>query len=327
MKSIHTSKIRLIVPLLMFLLTHTVALSFPKVGVTSFQFLKVVPGARSTGMGEAYTSVTSGADAMYWNPAALVQIDAADVNLSHVDWFLDTRHYAVSAAYSFKMGISLGVTAQRFDYGDIAVTRVSELHPTEEGFNPGLTGETIHPGATIFGLGFGQSLTNKFSYGVCAKYVNEDMEVKNKSLYMFDAGMLYDTEFRSIKVSATIRNFGPEVEYFDKSYPLPQTLNVGISAYILSPSENLLLINPNHALLFAFDIIQPRDYDQQYAVGMEYSLLNSFFIRGGYKINFDTAGLGFGFGLMYKGLKIDYSYNSYVEYLENVNRFSFVFEL
>jgi len=326
MNSIKLSVIKRLVPLFMLVLVHTV-LSFPKVGVTSFQFLKVVPGARSTGMGEAYSSVTSGSDAMYWNPAALVQVKSVDINLSHVDWFLDTQHYAVSAAYSFNAGVSFGLTAQRFDYGELAVTRVSDLYPTEEGYNPGLTGEIIQPGATIFGIGFGQSLTNKFSYGLNAKYVTEDMQVRSKSLFMFDAGMLYDTKFRSITVSATVRNFGPEVEYYDKSYPLPQTLNVGISAYIVSPADNLLLINPNHSLLFAFDIIQPRDYDQQYAIGMEYSLLNSFFIRGGYKINFDTAGLGFGFGLMYRGFKIDYSYNSYVRYLENVNRFSFVFEL
>lgn len=314
-------------PLLIGLMIQTTVFSFPKVGVTSFQFLKVVPGARSTAMGEAYSSVASGSDAMYWNPAALVQVPAIDINLSHVDWFVDTQHYAISVAFSFNSGISFGLTAQRYDYGDIKVTRVSELYPTEDGYNPGLTGETIHPGATTFGIGFAQSLTDKFSYGVSAKYITEDMEVKSKSLFIFDAGMLYDTRFRSIKASATIRNFGPEVEYYDKSYPLPQTLNVGISAYLLSPAENIFLTTQNHALLFAFDIIQPRDYDQQYAVGLEYSLFNTLFLRGGYKINFDTSGLALGFGIKYKNFTLDYSFNSYVEYLENVNRFSIGFEL
>jgi len=45
-----------------------------KVGTTSFQFLKVMPDARSTALGEAFTSVVSTSEAVFWNPAALTRI-------------------------------------------------------------------------------------------------------------------------------------------------------------------------------------------------------------------------------------------------------------
>ncbi|MEI6053715.1 MAG: hypothetical protein WCQ44_13500, partial [Opitutaceae bacterium] len=40
-----------------------------KVGTTSLQFLKVMPTARATAMGDAFGSLASGADASFWNPA------------------------------------------------------------------------------------------------------------------------------------------------------------------------------------------------------------------------------------------------------------------
>ncbi len=300
--------------------------AFKKVGVTSFQFLKVMPGARSTAMGNAYSSIAYGADAMFWNPGALVNTDRFSLSASHVNWFMDTGHNGIAASYSLNSGISIGVVGMNIDYGSIEVTTVDAMGPTADGYNPGLTGEVINPGANALGLGFGQRLTDKFSYGVTAKYVTENMEVKSRSVLMFDAGVLFDTKVKSIVLGATIRHFGPEVEYYDKSFPLPQTMNIGISSYLIAPEEGLLLNSEKHSLLMAFDIVQPRDYDQQYNLGMEYAFLDNIYLRSGYKINYDSAGLCFGFGVKYKLIKFDYSYNDYGDYLDNVNRFSLGFE-
>ncbi|MCF7804876.1 MAG: PorV/PorQ family protein [Candidatus Marinimicrobia bacterium] len=303
------------------------AVAFEKVGVTSFQFLKVMPGARSTGVGEAYSSIVDGADAMYWNPAALTRVSRLSVNASHVDWFLDTGHNSFTAAYNIGRNVSLGLMALNADYGSIEVTTVDALGPVGDGYNPGLTGETITPGATAFGIGFGHQLTNKFSYGLTGKYVTEDMVVRKKSLLMFDGGIYYHTGFRSVQMSATLRHFGPEVTYYDKSYSLPQTMNVGISAYVIGQGDYLFFNARNQNLLMAFDIVQPRDYDQQYNLGAEYSISDILFLRAGYKINYDTAGLTLGFGVQYANFAIDYSFNDHDEFLGNVNRFSVGYNL
>ncbi|MBN2281082.1 MAG: PorV/PorQ family protein [Candidatus Marinimicrobia bacterium] len=296
--------------------------AFEKVGVTSFQFLKILPDARSNSLGCAYSSISQGADGMYWNPAALVMKEGLSIDFSRVNYIFDTGHY--SGALSYNLGsISLGAMFMAADYGKIEVTEVSALGFQADGtYNPGLTGETISPGAAVFGIGFSQKLTNKFQYGVAAKYAREDMVVAEESVLMWDMGILYDTEFKSLKIAATMRNFGPQVKYFEYEYPLPQTLNVGISACIIGETA-LLATSTNHRLLMAFDLVQPRDFDQQYNIGMEYVFLKMVALRTGYKINYDSEGLTLGAGIQFKNFGLDYAYNNFGDFLEDVHRFSF----
>jgi len=75
----------------------------------------------------------------------------------------------------------------------------------------------------------------------------------------------------------------------------------------------------------AFDLLQPRDYDQQYDFGVEYGFNHLVFLRSGYRFNTDTAGLSFGAGLRVKGVQVDYSFNSHGDYLGEVHRFSIGF--
>jgi len=311
--------------LILGILVSSQLFAFEKVGVTSFQFLKVMPDARSTAMGEAYSSIANGSDGMYWNPAAMMRNSGISANLSRVNYIFDTGHFGASVSYTLN-SFAFGLTFMNVDYGDIEVTDVAHLGYLSDGtYNPGLTGEVIQPGAMVAGLGMAQRLTSKFSYGVSMKYVREDMIVADLSLLMWDMGILYETGFRSIALAATMRNFGPQVEYFDYSYPLPQTMNIGISTHLIGKDNPLLLDSGNHQLLVAFDLVQPRDYDQQYNAGLEYVFMDIVALRCGYKMNYDTESLTFGAGVNLKDFSIDYSYNTYGEFLSDVHRFSFSF--
>lgn len=295
--------------------------AFEKVGVTSFQFLKIIPDARSNALGCAYSSLSRGSDGMYWNPAGMVAREGISIDFSRVNYIFDTGHY--SGAISYNLGsIALGAMYMAVDYGDIEVTDVFHLGFDGNGsYVPGLTGEVITPNASVIGAGFSQRLTNKFTYGVSAKYAREDMIVAEESVLMWDMGILYNTEFKTIQIAATMRNFGPQVKYFEYDYPLPQTMNIGISANILG-QESLLFTSQAHQILVAFDLVQPRDYAQQYNVGLEYNFQNIIALRTGYKINYDTEGLTLGAGCKFKNFGFDYAYNNYGEYLEGVHRFS-----
>lgn len=294
-----------------------------KVGTTSFQFLKVMPDARSTGMGEAFISVVNSSDAVFWNPAALTRINNLDFSSSYVKWFFDVAQMSFSAAYNWEGIGQFGFQAMVNDLGDIPVTKASYLFRDEnDNYNPGLTGETISPSSKVFGLSYSRSLTDKFSFGITAKYAIEDLIAKKASALIFDGGLLYNTGYKTIVVAVVLRHFGPEIKFVDKSYPLPQTLTLGISAELLSDVDPLLMKMNNQKLLFAYNLSQPRDYGQQQHVGIEYSYLNIFFLRAGYKINFDEEGLTLGAGINYKNYRIDYSYNNYDEFLGNVHRFT-----
>jgi hypothetical protein len=67
------------------------------------------------------------------------------------------------------------------------------------------------------------------------------------------------------------------------------------------------------SLLLAIDAIHPRDYSERINIGLEYSYLGIFNLRGGYRINYDegnfTTGAGFRYSLSNSlGVKIDASY-------------------
>ena len=103
-----------------------------KVGTTSFQFLKVTPDARSTALGEAYSSVVNTSDAVFWNPAALTRVDNVDLTSSYVDWLLDISHFSFAAAYSLGNYGTIGFQAVMTDIGDIEETRVDHLFRDDE---------------------------------------------------------------------------------------------------------------------------------------------------------------------------------------------------
>lgn len=307
--------------LFVWLLMVSGALAFEKVGVTSFQFLKVTPDARSASLGDATSSMNTGIYSIYSNPANLVDANGLSADVSYVDYFFDTRHQSLALSWS-KNGLAFALMALKIDYGDIKETTVNDLGFLPSGeYNPGLTGYVFNPGAQVFGFSFSQRLTDKFSYGIMTKYAVEDMIFEKKSVLMWDVGLLYDTKFRSIRLSAVTQHFGPQVEYYEYSYPLPQTMVIGLSGNVLG-RDALLSLSQSHRVTMAFELVQPRDYDQQYHVGLEYALNELIFIRSGYKLNYDSQGLTLGAGLKFKGLNFDYAYSDYGKYLPSVHRLS-----
>lgn len=316
----------LIIVLMIFLISIS-AYSQNKVGTTSFQFLEVMTSARGTALGNSYGSVVDNSEAVFWNPAALTKVSNIDISLGYTQWFFDVNHFSFSGAYNIENWGTVGLQAVYTDIGDIEVTSVDALGFIGDNYNPGLTGQTIRPYQYVIGISFAKELTDKFAFGLTAKYAREDLIQMNKSIVCFDGGFTFNTNFKSIRVAASIRNFGPEIKYVNTSYPLPQTFNIGISSYIFSPNEALITSIPNQSLLITYDLIQPRDYNQQNSIGLEYSFYNILYLRGGYKFNGDQEGLTAGIGLNYSNYRVDYSYVDYGSFLGNIHRFTVGFDL
>ena len=304
--------------------------AFEKVGTTSFQFLKVYPGARASALSGAFCSIASTSDAVFWNPAGITKVNGFDASVNYIGWFMDVKHYAFSAAYNMGDLGTLGFQAIMTDIGEIEETRVDMIGVgglVDGMYNPGLTGKVFKPSSMALGLSYAQRLTDRFSFGVTMKYVREDLVYEKANALVFDGGFLFDTKYRSIVIGASIRHFGSEVKFVDKNYPLPQTFNIGVSTYLFSPDDPLISSMGDHSLLFSYDMIQPRDYDQMHSMGLEYSFKDLVFLRGGYTFNSDQEGLSAGIGLLVNKYRIDYSYSDYGQYLDSVHRITVGFEL
>lgn len=313
-----------------------------KVGSTSMQFLKVMPCARATALGEAYTVWATGAEAIFWNPAGLARVDRMEFSTTYVDWLFDSRQGAFSWAMEFPRFGAVGLQLQYVDFGEFEETS-NERPYINNPDNPGITGRTFRPFSYLFGISYARYLTDKFSLGLSAKYAHESLfngqrvttqvrqgvfeEVKTwANGLLFDFGIRYNTGFRSIHVGAAVQNFGADVKYAKESNPVPLLFRFGVGADVLGAEALFRSGFKESRLSVASDIFHPNDYAQQIHLGVEYEYGGLIALRGGYKFNYDFDGITFGAGIRHaiEGLRLsaDYSYGDMGVYLGNVQRFS-----
>ena len=313
-----------------------------KVGSTSMQFLKVMPCARATALGEAYTVWATGAEAIFWNPAGLATIDNMEFSTTYIDWLFDAQQGAFSYALEISGFGAIGIQVQYIDFGEFEET-TNERPYINNPDNPGLTGNTFSPYSLLVGLSYARYLTDKFSLGISIKYAYESLfngqrviaQVK-QGVYeevdtwanglLFDFGIRYNTGFRSVYLGSAVQNFGADVKYAKESNPVPLLFRFGIGADIIGPDGLLVTGSKESRLSVASDIFHPNDYAQQVHVGVEYEFAGSFALRSGYKFNYDFDGLTLGAGITHTlgGIRLsaDYSYGSMGTYLGNVQRIS-----
>ncbi|HOV98092.1 MAG TPA: PorV/PorQ family protein [Bacteroidota bacterium] len=312
-----------------------------KVGSTSMQFFKVMPVARANAMGDAYTVLGRGAEAIFWNPAGVAYTQGTELSMTYLQWIFDTQQGAMSISRSFRGFGSLGIQLQYIDYGEIEEAVWGD--PYKNDLNtPGLTGRTFRPYSYVVGISYATKITDKFSTGLGVKYARESLYDKDEIVVvsdasdtakvktwgedvLFDYGIHYLTGFRSIELAASVQNFGPNIKYAKENHPTPMIFRIGIAANFIGP-DALLLKNEKNRMGVEFDLIHPNDYDQQIHVGLEYEFSKLVALRCGYKFNYDAEGLTAGLGLKQDigGMRLafDYSFASLKYHLGNVQRIS-----
>ena len=325
----------------------TVQLSAQKVATSSLQFLKVMPTARATAMGDAFSTLATGADAAFWNPSGVALTQHPEFAGTLTLWLFDSKQGAVSVAYPMGDWGNVALHMQYVDFGSIQETSVDQLRfigdPANGQYNPGLTGRTFSPFSYVVGLSYARELTDKFAAGVTAKYVSESLWNGSSAtvinavsgqpeqintyarLFLFDFGMRYNTGFRSVCLGVSIQNFGEQVEFGKEAYPAPLAFRIGSAADAIG-KDALFVNSTTNRLTIAYDLFQPNDYAQQMHLGGEYAFDESIFLRAGYKFNYDgdgfTAGVGVRQSFVGTQFSFDYSYGTMGEFLPSVHRIS-----
>ena len=320
-----------------------------KAGTTSMQFLEVMPVARATAMGEAYAAVASGAEAIFYNPAGLAWADHQELSLTYVNWIFDAKLYDLSYAVPVgSLGV-FGLQLQYVDYGDFdeAIAYGSSYFPGQT--LPYLTGRTFRPYDILAGVSYAKKLTDRFSFGLTAKYAYESLYDKdfysvdgsgtaysgdaNRGVMLFDAGFRYNTGYRTIQIGASAQNFGSDIKYTTTdgtySYPAPLELRMGICGDLIG-NNALLVQSSKNRFGLAFDVFLSNDATQQEHLGVEYEFEGIFALRAGYKFNYSTEGFVCGGGVRQTignmRLSVDYSFGAMdrmiSDYTGNVHRIS-----
>jgi Type IX secretion system protein PorV len=294
-----------------------------KVGTTAAQFLKIGVGARAIALGGSFVAEASDLSALYWNPAGLAQLTGSAFTVSHTKYLADIDYNY--AAFGFNMG-SMGTLAASLillDSGDM------EVRTTRQ---PEGTGELFRSQDYALQLSYARSLTDRFSIGTTLKYINQKIWHSSASAVAFDIGVLFKTPFRSLRMGASISNFGGSMKLNGRDIifsmdPGPdQEGNVEIvnSQFLLDRYSLPLLFRfglawdmiktPDHRLVILTDAAHPNDNSEYVNFGTEYSFRDLISLRVGFKNAFEEdgeQGLTLGGGL---NMRIDRSVRARFDY-------------
>ena len=287
--------------------------STSKVGTTAGQFLKIGAGSRAIGMGGAYTAVSNDIYAVYYNPAGLANAsDATQVTFNHANWLADISYDFAAASVEMP---GVGVL-----FADLTTLSVPEDKVRTFDYPEG-DGRVWSANSIAIGVGFAKKLTDKFSFGMQAKYIRESIWNSSASGFAIDMGMYYITPFNGLIIGASVTNFGTKMqmsgrdilfnddpnnntstgpnnvlsEYKMDSYDLPLMFKIGLAMDVVK-SRYIRVTG-------ALDANHPNDNTEYVNSGLEFAYNEMFFLRAGYKALFlrnSVEGLTLGAGINYK---------------------------
>lgn len=295
--------------LILFFIFPIVLLSqYERPGSADAQFLKISISPRGSALGDALISTVQGAEATYYNSAALPLQKRTDIALNYTQWFAGIKYNFAAVAMNFDDYGSLGISFAGLYTDEMKVT--TPLQP--EG-----TGETFYSSNYRIGLSYARNLTDRVTIGTTISYITMSL-YKNFSAnaVSVDISTLYVSDFHGFRFGMQIANFGSNIQYVNESFPLPTnfTFGMGINA----------LEFENQTALLTFSLTKPNEGAPQAGVGVEWNFQDMLFLRGGYRINHTVANYSFGAGV--KGnvfgylLRFDYSFSNFT-LLSSVHRF------
>jgi hypothetical protein len=206
---------------------------------------------------------------------------------------------------------------------------------------PNGTGRFFDAGDMAIGVSYARYLTDRFSVGLTAKYVYQQIWNETASGFAFDIGTQYRLDFQNLTIAMSMTNFGGNLKFEGpdldinyeneiyplsritparlqtEDYPLPLHFQVGIGFDIFEAD----FIKMRGAI----DATHPNDNSERVLFGTEFSFFDRFFLRGGYKLNFDDQKFAFGAGanvpVSSSAIYFDYAYSVY-DLLPSVHRIS-----
>ncbi len=190
------------------LLTAPSVFAQSRSGTTAAPFLTLGAGARGQALGHAYTTLATGGDALFWNPAGAARPYAGrhrgNVFLTHYEWFADIRYNAAGVVVPVLGTGAIGLSMAMVNYGDMKVRTVA--------FPEG-TGETFSSNDMSLGLTYAQPLTQAFYFGGTVKYVRQQIRDMDAAAVAFDFGFMLETRYlNGMNIAASIRNFGSKMQ-------------------------------------------------------------------------------------------------------------------
>ena len=270
-------------------------------GQSGWQFLKINADPRQASMGGVLlVNNNPNANAVFGSPAILASIRSLNVQFNSMNWIADIKHNSMSIAKGFGKFGTFAMSFVSLDYGDIPET----IHEEGQGgaTSPIVTGNTFSASDLAIGFSYGKKITDKLSLGGNIRYISEEIAGTGMRNWAFDFSTLYYTGLNSLRLSINAKNFGPDTHLVGYSEDLrsepvdirmPLEFRTGVAYDFFHKDGNM-----NYLTVVLEGKVQS-DGPEKINLGSEFVYREMFFIRSGYRINYDTEGFTFGLGLNY----------------------------
>jgi len=299
-----------------------------KVATTAGNWLKLETGARGVGMAGAMVAAGTGVSAITYNPASIGFVKGSELYYSKTNYLAGISHSSMAYGTQVTPTDFIAFHLFTFNSGKMDVTNA---------FFPDGTGEEFDvTGLSLRGT-YAKILTDRLKFGVSIKYIRETIYTTAMQTFAIDLGSNFDTGIYGIILGMSVTNFGPDVQFSGEGleqqvadtlsvdgtlskltdeFPIPMSFRLGIKKDVFN--------NSIHKLTVAMDGVNPVDYVVTGNIGLEYSWLETAYVRGGTHLNHDTASFTMGAGIKIGNIFVDYAYANY-GILDNTNQFGLRF--
>lgn len=229
-------------------------------GTTAAEFLLLGAGARGTALGGAFSAIATDVSSLYYNPGGAALLSRPGVMVSTYQYVADTRYSWGGFAIPFGNGSkTFGIQLGTFGFSDQPVYTVDQ---------PDGTGAKYSVNETFAGITLAQNFSDRFSAGITAKFISDNLGDASGSAFAVDFGTNFHATLNNhpVKFSFVLANLGSNLSYSGqplnadipreplpgeqpvptlpqpgqlqtKGFPLPTTFRVGL-AYDLLTAEN-----------------------------------------------------------------------------------------
>lgn len=256
-------------------------------GSSGYLFLRSNISSRTAALGNAFTGLADDNNAIYYNPAGLIKTDKIHVSLNHTEWFESIRFENISATARINNKFSAGLAFSHMWISGI------------EGFDEfGDPAPDVNVSSSVMNLSAAYAVYFGTYIGINLKYFSETLAQNQSGGFAVDLGYYMYTAVKNLSLGLAVQNLGSAAKHAEDQIDLPLTYRAGVAYKIEAANLNL-----------ALDFIKYTDSGAGFAIGVEYSFADQYFLRAGNEIReFDSLNLSAGFGAeILNFMRINYS--------------------
>ncbi len=194
----------------------------PATGRRRAEFLLLGAGARGAALGTAFAAIATDPSALYYNPAGIALMPRAGAMISTYDYVADTRYSWGGIAFPFSGGCPSHWASQVGTFG-------FKDQPVYTAEQPDGTGSVYSVSETSVGLTFAQNFSDRFSAGITAKGVFDNLGEASGKAFAVDFGTNFHSELEQPPDQFCLHH--PEYR--------EQSLHSGSALQVTSPRDSI----------------------------------------------------------------------------------------